>query len=127
MLRRGILHTSNRLRYFPRERSYLPSNHVEKNIHVALRRFTTVSSALHFYQNRQLELYAAKETKRLTLRQLVSYFGASSRLCLKIIPEGVLRTVYERGASHQGKFHPCSKSSNLLILIYYQGRKLCQD
>lgn len=32
---------------------------------------TNVSSALHFYQNKQLELYAAKETKRLTLRQLV--------------------------------------------------------
>ncbi|PAV20924.1 alpha-ketoacid dehydrogenase kinase [Pyrrhoderma noxium] len=76
MLRRGILHTSNRLRYFPRERNYLPLKHVEKNIHVALRRFTTVSSALHFYQNRQLELYAAKETKRLTLRQLV-FFGRS--------------------------------------------------
>ncbi len=28
-------------------------------------------SALHFYQNRQMELFAAKETKRLTLRQLV--------------------------------------------------------
>ncbi|KAI5125005.1 hypothetical protein M0805_007429 [Coniferiporia weirii] len=40
----------------------------------ATRTFTTVSSALHFYQNRQLELYAAKETKRLTLRQLV-FFG----------------------------------------------------
>ncbi|KAF4619902.1 hypothetical protein D9613_005053 [Agrocybe pediades] len=32
------------------------------------------STALHFYQNRQLELYASKEAKRLTLRQLV-YFG----------------------------------------------------
>ncbi|PPQ77751.1 hypothetical protein CVT25_011186 [Psilocybe cyanescens] len=32
------------------------------------------SSALLFYQNRQLELYASKEAKRLTLRQLV-YFG----------------------------------------------------
>ncbi len=31
------------------------------------------STALHFYQNRQLELYAAKETKRLTLRQLVVF------------------------------------------------------
>lgn len=29
------------------------------------------STALHFYQNRQLELYASKEAKRLTLRQLV--------------------------------------------------------
>ena len=29
------------------------------------------STALHFYQNRQLELYASKEANRLTLRQLV--------------------------------------------------------
>lgn len=34
------------------------------------------SSALHFYANKQLELYAAKETKRLTLRQLVRDQGA---------------------------------------------------
>jgi len=33
-------------------------------------------SALHFYQNRQMELFAAKETKRLTLRQLI-FFGRS--------------------------------------------------
>lgn len=30
------------------------------------------STALQFYQNRQLELYASKEAKRLTLRQLVN-------------------------------------------------------
>lgn len=30
------------------------------------------STATQFYQNRQLELYASKETKRLTLRQLAS-------------------------------------------------------
>ncbi|KAJ8472383.1 hypothetical protein ONZ45_g16670 [Pleurotus djamor] len=35
-----------------------------------------LSTALQFYQNRQLELYAAKEAKRLTLRQLV-FFGRS--------------------------------------------------
>ncbi|KJA30247.1 hypothetical protein HYPSUDRAFT_32389 [Hypholoma sublateritium FD-334 SS-4] len=34
----------------------------------------STSTALHFYQNRQLDLHAAKEAKRLTLRQLV-YFG----------------------------------------------------
>ncbi|EMD40722.1 hypothetical protein CERSUDRAFT_111301 [Gelatoporia subvermispora B] len=33
-----------------------------------------ISTAVHFYQNRQLELYAAKEAQRLTLRQLV-FFG----------------------------------------------------
>ncbi|KAH7914330.1 alpha-ketoacid dehydrogenase kinase [Hygrophoropsis aurantiaca] len=32
------------------------------------------STALHFYQNRQLELFASKEAHRLTLRQLV-FFG----------------------------------------------------
>ncbi|EKM59520.1 uncharacterized protein PHACADRAFT_250081 [Phanerochaete carnosa HHB-10118-sp] len=35
-----------------------------------------VSNALHFYSNKQLELYASKEAKRLTLRQLV-FFGRS--------------------------------------------------
>ncbi|KAK7049499.1 putative protein kinase [Paramarasmius palmivorus] len=34
------------------------------------------STALHFYQNKQLDLYASKEAKRLTLRQLV-FFGRS--------------------------------------------------
>ncbi|KAH9951574.1 alpha-ketoacid dehydrogenase kinase, partial [Amylocystis lapponica] len=34
------------------------------------------SSTLHFYHNRQLELYASKEAQRLTLRQLV-FFGRS--------------------------------------------------
>ncbi|KAL1747237.1 branched-chain alpha-ketoacid dehydrogenase [Schizophyllum fasciatum] len=34
------------------------------------------TTALHFYQNKQLEAYASKETKRLTLRQLV-FFGRS--------------------------------------------------
>jgi pyruvate dehydrogenase kinase 2/3/4 len=33
--------------------------------------FRRESTALHFYQNRQLELYASKEANRLTLRQLV--------------------------------------------------------
>ncbi|KAI0320774.1 alpha-ketoacid dehydrogenase kinase N-terminal domain-containing protein [Amylostereum chailletii] len=33
-------------------------------------------TAAHFYQNRQLELYASKEAKRLSLRQLI-FFGRS--------------------------------------------------
>jgi len=33
--------------------------------------FRCESTARHFYQNRQLELYASKEAQRLTLRQLV--------------------------------------------------------
>ncbi|KZT66020.1 alpha-ketoacid dehydrogenase kinase [Daedalea quercina L-15889] len=36
----------------------------------------SASTALHFYQNRQLELYASKDAQRLTLRQLV-FFGRS--------------------------------------------------
>jgi hypothetical protein len=36
----------------------------------------SVSTATQFYQNRQLELYASKEAKRLTLRQLVRSTGA---------------------------------------------------
>lgn len=32
-----------------------------------------ISTTAHFYQNRQLELYASKEAHRLTLRQLVSW------------------------------------------------------
>jgi len=34
------------------------------------------TTALHFYQNKQLELYASKQANRLTLRQLV-FFGRS--------------------------------------------------
>ncbi|KAL1755096.1 branched-chain alpha-ketoacid dehydrogenase [Schizophyllum commune] len=40
------------------------------------RRANSTYTALHFYQNKQLEAYASKETKRLTLRQLV-FFGRS--------------------------------------------------
>ena len=47
-------------------------NNAERNTVTTRHASTNASSALHFYQNRQLELYAAKETKRLTLRQLVS-------------------------------------------------------
>lgn len=56
----------------------------------------SVSSALHFYQNRQLELYAAKETKRLTLRQLVSwaYIGFVSLVESENVKD-ILRTEYE--------------------------------
>ncbi|KAI6119320.1 branched-chain alpha-ketoacid dehydrogenase [Pisolithus croceorrhizus] len=34
----------------------------------------SATSALHFYQNRQLDLYASKDAHRLSLRQLV-FFG----------------------------------------------------
>jgi hypothetical protein len=36
------------------------------------------STALHFYQNRQLERYSSKEAKRLTLRQLVALLSLVS-------------------------------------------------
>jgi hypothetical protein len=35
------------------------------------------TAALHFYQNRQLDIFAAKEAHRLTLRQLVHDFPCS--------------------------------------------------
>jgi len=37
----------------------------------AFRQARFQSTSLHFYHNRQLELYAAKEARRLSLRQLV--------------------------------------------------------
>ncbi|KAI0796657.1 alpha-ketoacid dehydrogenase kinase [Abortiporus biennis] len=36
-------------------------------------RIRVVSGTAHFYQNKQLEVYASRETKRLTLRQLIFY------------------------------------------------------
>lgn len=49
----------------------LPPIHGVKRV-TGVRAFQNNSSAFVFYQNRQLELYASKEAKRLTLRQLVS-------------------------------------------------------
>ncbi|KAF9055334.1 alpha-ketoacid dehydrogenase kinase N-terminal domain-containing protein [Hymenopellis radicata] len=49
------------------------------------------STALHFYQNRQLELYASKEAKRLTLRQLV-FFGRSMTEARLITSANYVRT-----------------------------------
>lgn len=65
------------------------------------------STALHFYQNRQLELYAAKETKRLTLRQLVCFCSIVDVLVVDDHP-GVLWSFYQRGAYHH---------SGLVILV----------
>ena len=62
----------------------------------------SISTAVHFYQNRQLELYASKEAQRLTLRQLVCWNVrwncdyAMIMLCI-----GVLWTLHEWGTSHQ--------------------------
>jgi hypothetical protein len=60
----------------------------------------SVSGALHFYSNKQLELYAAKEAKRLTLRQLVRHISVQTMVVLKLRVAGLLRKVDERGASH---------------------------
>lgn len=35
-----------------------------------------LSTGLHFYRNRQLDIYAAKEAHRLTLRQLVYHLSS---------------------------------------------------
>ncbi|KAF9009040.1 branched-chain alpha-ketoacid dehydrogenase [Cyathus striatus] len=52
-------------------RHHFPQYHKQPHI-----RYRNESTALHFYQNRQLELYASRQAKRLTLRQLV-FFGRS--------------------------------------------------
>lgn len=49
----------------------------------------SVSNAVHFYSNRQLELYAAKEAHRLSLRQLVSteyerHFACDSFMMIQV-------------------------------------------
>lgn len=54
-----------------------------------------MSSALHFYSNKQLELYAAKEAKRLTLRQLVRIWWRTVLLVLKPDPAGLLWQIDE--------------------------------
>lgn len=53
--------------------SFLTKNHPKATRPTGDVRWSAIS-ALHFYQNRQLELYASKEARRLSLRQLV-FFG----------------------------------------------------
>lgn len=65
------------------------------------------STALHFYQNRQLDVYAAKEAHRLTLRQLVHYFLFVNRLALIHVVSGLLRTPNGRGTTNQGMVRVC--------------------
>ncbi|KAI0340926.1 alpha-ketoacid dehydrogenase kinase N-terminal domain-containing protein [Trametopsis cervina] len=50
-----------------------------------------LSNALHFYGNKQLELYAAKEAKRLSLRQLI-FFGRSMNAARIITSGNYVRT-----------------------------------
>lgn len=62
-----------------------------------------LSSAVHFYANRQLELYAAKEANRLTLRQLVRGDLSSLLSSMMKLRPGLFRPVNERGKAHQGE------------------------
>ncbi|KAL1727534.1 branched-chain alpha-ketoacid dehydrogenase [Schizophyllum commune] len=55
------------------------------------RRANSTYTALHFYQNKQLEAYASKETKRLTLRQLV-FFGRSMNIERLLTSANYVRT-----------------------------------
>ena len=68
--------------------------------------FRRNASAHHFYQNRQLELYAAKETKRLTLRQLVRCFVQFVSAVVCILTSScyvdLLWTVYEWRKAREG-------------------------
>lgn len=59
-------------------------------------------SAMHFYQNRQLELYASKEAKRLTLRQLVCLKHTSSIVMKwQELDAGVFRSFHESRSPHK--------------------------
>jgi hypothetical protein len=64
---------------------------------------TAAGTALHFYTNRQLELYAARKTNKLSLRQLVGEVFEPPVLVFMDGFSGVLRPSDERGASHQGR------------------------
>ena len=58
--------------------------------------FRRESTALHFYQNKQLELYASKEAKRLTLRQLVCFSSVPASIFSNLIlATGLLWAFYE--------------------------------
>ena len=52
----------------------------------AFRQARFQSTNPHFYQNRQLELYAAREAQRLSLRQLVNYMVHSKLCSLRAVP-----------------------------------------
>ncbi|VDC03594.1 unnamed protein product [Peniophora sp. CBMAI 1063] len=54
-----------------RRTAHLAKHHVQHTPTIPNR--TRTYSTAHFYQNRQLELYASKEARRLSLRQLVFY------------------------------------------------------
>ncbi|KAJ7904543.1 hypothetical protein B0H14DRAFT_2663391 [Mycena olivaceomarginata] len=57
--------------------------------HLCRSESTALSQHRLFYQNKQLELYAAKEANRLTLRQLV-FFGRSMMDEDRLIKVGIV-------------------------------------
>lgn len=59
-------------------------------------------SSTHFYQNRQLELYASKEAKRLTLRQLVCLSTPLSIMKCYNVQAGIFWPFDESGSPYQG-------------------------
>ena len=62
----------------------------------SLQFFRRESTTLHdFYQNKQLELYASKEAKRLTLRQLVCLPSIQAQISKLILATGLLWSFYE--------------------------------
>lgn len=71
--------------------------------HLARRTHTQPqSTALHFYQNRQLELYASKEAKRLSLRQLVKSTLQNQFFSHTHGVIGVLWATHGRGETDKG-------------------------
>ena len=82
------------------------------NINITPTSTRQASTALHFYQNRQLELYASKETKRLTLRQLVSeVFLSQTNPIHKVVKNpGLFWSIHERRTTTQSA---CSRGLQL--------------
>ena len=94
-----------------------------------------VSDYGHFYRNRQLELYATKEARRLTLRQLVRTFfnplGSSRSLQPKINGVlGLVRAFYDSRQADQSEgapHHQLVSPTVFLIPAPHSERELCTD
>ena len=84
-----------------------------------------ISSAVHFYQNRNLEAYASRPATRMTLRQLVrGHFFAREAWAEKCA--GILWKIYERGAFDQGTSSGWG-SYDVALYACFAERKLCPD
>lgn len=95
-----------------------------------------ISDHGHFYQNRQLELSAAKEARRLTLRQLVRLLFHKPSSGLSLLAHstnmkrnflGLVRALNDRGPADHSKrrFSPYSLVSYMMIVK--KERELCAD